>query len=65
MANTLKQTVAQFDLEGIDKRMLVQYQESEQQEFQFSQNIVEYSSLTTEEKATFDAFQILCESKMQ
>jgi len=64
MAKTLKQTVSQFDLEGIGKRMLVQYQESEQQEFQFSQNIVEYSSLTTEEKAVFDAFQNLCESKM-
>ena len=62
MANTLKQAVVQYDLEGIEPRFLAQYFNGES-EF-LDQSIVEYSSLTVEEKATFDAFKALCESKM-
>jgi hypothetical protein len=60
MAKELRQTVAQYNLEGIDQRFLVQYSEDGLND----QAIVEYSSLTEEEKATFDAFKALCESKM-
>ena len=62
MANILKQTVTQLDIEGISKRILVQYVDDTTNEDK--QEVVNYDDLTTEEKQTFDAYKVLCESKM-
>jgi len=66
MANIYKQSVSQENnnVIGIDtpKRLIVQYYDDVAEENK--QLIVNYDDLTTSEKATFDAYQALCESKM-
>ena len=62
MANILRQTVVQLDLDNIPKRVVVQYKDDTTDIS--GQSIVNYDDLTTEEKAIFDAYQSLCESKM-
>lgn len=62
MANILNQIVVQENVEGINKRMLVQYKDDVTEES--SQVIVDYNSLTAEEKATYDAFIALSNSKI-
>jgi hypothetical protein len=62
MANILNQVVVQDNVEGINKRMIVQYTDDVTSEN--SQVIVDYNSLTAEEKATYDAFITLSESKI-
>jgi len=60
--NTIKQTVVQYNLGGVPQRMIVQYTNDQSED---TQVIINYDSLTAEEKATFDAFKTLSESKMQ
>jgi len=60
--NTIKQTVVQYNLDGVPQRMIVQYTDDQSED---TQVIINYDSLTAEEKATFDAFKTLSESKMQ
>ena len=62
MANILNQIVVQENVEGIEKRMIVQYTDDVTEES--SQVIVDYSTLTVEEKATYDAFIALSNSKI-
>ena len=62
MANILNQIVVQENVEGINKRMLVQYTDNVTNEN--SQSIVDYDTLTVEEKITFDNFIALGSSKM-
>lgn len=62
MANILNQIVVQENVEGIEKRMIVQYTDDVTEES--SQVIVDYDSLTTEEKSTYDAFITLSNSKI-
>ena len=62
MANILNQVVVQDNVEGIEKRMIVQYSDDVTEES--SQVIVDYNSLTAEEKATYDAFITLSNSKI-
>lgn len=62
MANILKQEVTQQATNSFVKRLIVQYFDDVVKEDK--QQIVNYDDLTTEEKATFDAYQALCESKM-
>lgn len=62
MANILNQVVVQDNVEGIDKRMIVQYTDDVTEES--DQVVIDYSSLTTEEKATYDAFITLSNSKI-
>jgi len=62
MANTLIQTVTQEPKNTIPKRVFIQYDNGVSDEP--VQQIVNYEDLTTEEKATFDAYKALCESKM-
>lgn len=60
MANILNQVVVQDNVEGIQKRMIVQYTNDETNEN--LQAIVNYDLLTVEEKTTYDNFITLCES---
>lgn len=60
--NTIKQTVVQYNLDGVPQRMIVQYTNDQSED---TQVIINYDSLTAEEKETFDAFKTLSESKMQ
>lgn len=62
MANILNQVVVQDNVEGIEKRMIVQYSDDVTEES--LQVIVDYSTLTVEEKATYDAFIALSNSKI-
>lgn len=62
MANILNQVVVQENVEGIEKRMIVQYTDDVTEES--SQVIVDYSTLTAEEKATYDAFITLSNAKI-
>ena len=62
MANILNQVVVQENVEGIEKRMIVQYTDDVTEES--SQVIVDYSTLTAEEKTTYDAFISLSNSKI-
>jgi len=62
MANILKQTNTQQEQTPIPKRLIVQYYDDVAEENK--QTITNYEDLTVEEKATFDAYQALCESKM-
>lgn len=62
MANVYKQTVQQEASGDIPKRIIVQYFDDVAEENK--QQIVNYDDLTTEEKADFDAFITLCQSKM-
>lgn len=60
--NILIQTNTQQAKETIPTRLIVQYFDDVAEEDK--QVIVNYDDLTTEEKATFDAYQTLAESKM-
>ena len=61
--NTIKQTVVQYNIdEFVPKRMIVQYTNDQSED---TQAIVNYDDLSVDEKATFDAFKALSESKMQ
>jgi hypothetical protein len=60
--NTIKQTVVQYNLDGVPQRMIVQYTNDQSED---TQVIINYDTLTAEEQATFDAFKALSESKMQ
>lgn len=60
--NTIKQTVVQYNLDGVPQRMIVQYTNDQSDD---TQVIINYDTLTAEEQATFDAFKVLSESKMQ
>ena len=62
MANVIKQTVTQINIEGINERFIVQYLDDQTEENK--QNIVDYSSLNESEKQIFDNYKALCESKM-
>ena len=59
--NTIKQTVVQYNLDGVPQRMIVQYTNDQSDD---TQVIINYDTLTAEEQATFDAFKTLSESKM-
>ena len=64
MAKELKQSVTQYNIdEFVAVRTIVQFVDSETAEE--AQVIVNYADLSAEEKATFDAFKTLSESKMQ
>lgn len=63
MANVLKQVVTQQAEGVIPKRAVIQYYDDAAPE-EKKQVIVNYDDLTTEEKADFDAFITLSESKM-
>ncbi len=61
MAKELKQTVTQYNIdEFVPKRVIVQFTEDGQE----SQVIVDYNSLTADEKIIFDNYQIFCETLM-
>lgn len=61
MAKELKQSVTQYNIdESVPKRVIVQFTENEQE----NQVIVNYDSLTADEKIIFDNYQILCEILM-
>ena len=61
MANTIIRVSVQINEEfETPKRMIVQYNNGTED----TQTINNYEDLTTEEKATFDAYQAICESKM-
>ena len=61
--NTIKQTVVQYNIdEFVPKRMIVQYTNDQSED---TQVIVNYDDLSVDEKATFDSFKALSESKMQ
>lgn len=62
MTKILNQIVVQDNVEGIEKRIIIQYTNDVTEES--SQVIVDYNSLTAEEKATYDAFIILNNSKI-
>jgi hypothetical protein len=63
MAKELKQSVTQYNIdEFVAVRTIVQFVDSETAEE--SQVIVNYSDLSAEEKATFDAYETLCETLM-
>jgi len=62
MAKTIKQIVVQDNLEGVEKRFIVQYYDDVAE--QDGQEIVFYSDLTAEEKATYDNFITLGNSKI-
>ena len=62
MANILNQVVVQENVEGIEKRMIVQYTDDVTEES--SQVIVDYSTLTAEEKSIYDAFITLSNSRI-
>ena len=59
--NTIKQTVVQYNLDGVPQRMIVQYTNDQSED---TQVIVNYDLLTSEEQATYDAFKALSESKI-
>ena len=64
MANTIIRTGVQINEKfNTPKRMVVQYHDGVDIDTEIQQ-LINYDELTTEEKATFDAFQVLCESKM-
>lgn len=63
MANVLKQVVEQEAQGDIPQRMIVQYYDDAAPETPL-QVIVNYDDLTTGEKADFDSFISLAESKM-
>jgi len=59
--NTIKQTVIQYNLDGVPERMIIQYtNESGEDE----QVIVSYADLKVSEKSVFNSFKTLCTSKM-
>lgn len=62
MANIFKQVVTQKGNSEIPERMIVQYFDDDSNEDK--QVIVNRDDLTTEDKATYDAFIALSESKM-
>jgi hypothetical protein len=62
MAKILKQVVTQEAIGLVPKRIIVQYFDDVAEEDK--QTITNYDDMTTEEKATFDAFITLSESKM-
>ena len=56
----IKQIIVQDDIAAIvPKRFIVQTNDNP-----ITQTIVDYSSLTTDEKATYDAFIVVCDSKI-
>ena len=63
MTKILNQIVVQDNVEGIEKRIIIQYTNDVTEES--SQVIVDYNSLTAEEKATYDAFIIMNNSKIE
>jgi len=63
MAKDLIQVVTQDNQNGLPKRILVQYDDTESNE-EFTQKIVEYDSMTTEAKAIYDTFIQMCEVYM-
>ena len=66
MAKVLKQTVVQDSIDdvfgGIPKRIIVQWKDDADNSE--DQKIVEYDSMTTEEKAIYDTFIKMCEVYM-
>ena len=62
MANILKQVVTQEQGGIVPQRIIVQYFDDVTNDDK--QTITNYDNLTTEEKATFDAFITLSKSKM-
>ena len=63
MAKELKQSVTQYNIdEFVAVRTIVQFVDSETAEE--AQVIVNYADLSAEEKATFDAYETLCEILM-
>jgi hypothetical protein len=55
MARELVQVVTQDNQNGLPKRILVQYDDTESTE-EFTQKIVEYDSMSVEAKAIYDTF---------
>ena len=56
----IKQIIVQDDIAAIvPKRFIVQTNDDP-----IEQTIIDYSSLSTDEKATYDAFIVLCDSKI-
>lgn len=62
MGNILKQVVTQKGNVEIPQRIIVQYYDDVAEEDK--QIILNYDGMTTEEKATYEAFITLSESKM-
>jgi hypothetical protein len=62
MANILKQTVVQESTGTVGQRMIVQYKDDIT--LLDDQVIINYTDLSVEEKATFDAFIALTETKI-
>lgn len=57
---TIKQIIVQDNIAAIvPKRFIVQTNDDP-----IEQTIIDYSSLSTDEKATYDAFIALCDSKI-
>lgn len=62
MANILNQIVVQENIQGINKRMIIQYTDDVTNDN--LQSIVDYDALTAEEKTIFDNFITLIYSKI-
>lgn len=54
--NEVIQTIQQLNIEGVNERLIIQYSNEQTQD----QKIIEYNSLTDEEKAIFDSFKTMC-----
>ena len=54
--NEVLQTIQQLNIESVNERLIIQYSNEQTQD----QKIIDYNSLTDEEKAIFDSFKTLC-----
>ena len=59
MANTIIQNVQQLGFDEIPERIVIVSKNESGEEIS---TIVNYDQLTTEQKATFDSFKLLCET---
>ncbi len=62
MAKIFKISMSQEAQEYTEKRVIVQYIDDQTEEK--SQTIINYEDLSVSEKATYDAYKTLCESKI-
>ena len=54
--NEVLQTIQQLNIESVNERLIIQYSNEQTQD----QKIIDYNSLTDEEKAIFDSFKTMC-----
>jgi len=64
MENTIKQVVIQNDKEGIEKRFVIQYSNVDL-EGNMIQKIINYDTLSDNDKQIFNSFIDMCLSKNQ